>query len=294
MWEHGQTVIRDEQVRRCFPRRAADSHKGTYGQVLAVCGSYGMAGAAGLAARGALRCGAGLVTLAVPQSIYPILASTLLEAVFLPLPETPAGQLGLVSLQWLRERLPRATSLLIGPGMGQNGEMGELVFRLLEAAACPAVVDADGLNAVAPHIDRLKTVHAPLVLTPHPGEMASLMGCTVEEVQRRRVATAREAAARTGAVVVLKGHGTVVAAPGRETLLNPTGTPGMATGGSGDVLAGMVASFLAQGMPPEDAAMCGVYLHGLAGERAAAKLSQHGMLPTDLLAELPGLFLDYE
>ncbi len=290
----GQEVIRPDRVRRCFPKRAADSHKGTYGQVLAVCGSYGMAGAAGLAARAALRCGAGLVTMAVPQSIYPILASALLEAVFLPLPETAAGGLGREALQKLQERLPRATALLVGPGMGVNDETGELVLGLLGAATCPAVVDADGINALVPHIDRLKTVGIPLILTPHPGEMAGLMGCTVEEVQRRRVDIARQAAARTGAIVVLKGHGTVIAAPGRATLLNPTGTPGMATGGSGDVLAGMIASFLGQGMAPEDAAMCGVYLHGLCGERAAARLSQHAMLPSDMLWELAGLFLDYE
>ncbi len=289
-----QSIIDWEMVARCFAPRPADSHKGTYGQVLAVCGSYGMAGAALLAAKAALRGGAGLVTAVVPQSIYPLMAVGLPEAVFLPLPETTEGQLALAALPLLRERMKKADALLIGCGLGAGGQMTAVVEDLLRCADCPVVLDADGINAVAQHIDIRKTTRAPLVLTPHPGEMARLLGCTVAQVQENRTDMARRFAEEQQAVVVLKGSRTVIAAPGQPLLVNTTGNAGMATGGSGDALAGLIASFLAQGMEPFHAAMCGVHLHGLAGDRAAARLSQHAMLPSDLIDELGGLFLRLE
>ena len=262
--------------------------------MLAVCGSYGMAGAALLALKAALRCGAGLATAAVPRSIYPIMAAGLPEAVFVPLPETPEGQTALAALPLLRERLKKTNALLIGCGLGTGGQMTAVVEDLLRCADCPVVLDADGINAAAGHIDIGKTTRAPLVLTPHPGEMARLLGSTVAQVQENRVEAARQYAEKHGVVVVLKGNRTVIAAPGRPLLINTTGNAGMATGGSGDALAGLIASFLAQGMEPYHAAMCGVHLHGLAGDRAAARLSQHAMLPSDLIDELGGLFLRLE
>lgn len=289
-----QTIIDWDMVASCFPPRAADSHKGTYGTVLSLCGSYGMAGAAILAARAALRCGAGLVNAALPRSIYPIAAGALPEAVFLPLPETENGQVSLDALPPLRARLEKADAFLIGCGLGADRETASVTAELLGAADCPIVLDADGINCAAQHIDIRKTIHAPLVLTPHPGEMARLLGCSIPEVQENRLEAARRFAEETGTVVVLKGHRTVIAAPGQSLLVNTTGNPGMATGGSGDVLAGMIASFLAQGMEPFRAAMCAVHLHGLAGDRAAARLSQHAMLPSDLLDELGGLFSNLE
>ena len=247
-----------------------------------------------------MRCGVGLVEAALPRSIYPIAAGALYEVVFLPLPETPDGRVALAARATLRDHAKQASALLIGCGLGQGEEIRGVVADLLEAADCPVIVDADGLNAIAGintaagHIDIGKTVHAPLVLTPHPGEMARLLGVSIGEVQNDRVETARQYAEKSGAIVVLKGHKTVIAAPGRSVMINMTGNPGMACAGSGDVLAGMIASLAAQGMEPFHAAICGVYLHGCAGDRAAARLSQHAMQPTDIIEELSALFLDLE
>ena len=277
------------EICRCFVPRAADSHKGTYGTVLSVCGSYGMAGAAVLAAKAALRSGVGLVAAAVPESIYPIVAVQVPEAVFVPYAEGGAHAAKLL--------LPCARSadaLLIGCGLGQTRDAAELTAALLDGATCPIVLDADGINLLARHISIVETIHAPLILTPHPAELSRLLGCSVVQIQSDRTAAAREAVQRTGAVVVLKGHHTVIAAPSGELWVNPTGNPGMAVGGSGDVLAGMIAALAAQGLSPEEAARCGVYLHGAAGDCAAARLSQHAMLPSDMIDELGGLFLQLE
>lgn len=277
------------ELRRCFPPRQTDSHKGTYGALLSVCGSYGMAGAAVLAAKAALRCGTGLVVAAVPESIYPITAVSLPEAVF-----APYAKGGVKAAVVLLPRLRKATALLCGCGLGQGREAEELAEALLCEAPCPIVLDADGINAAARHIHILETVHAPLILTPHPLELARLLACTVADIQNNREQVAKQAAQRYGATVVLKGHRTVVASPTGEVWVNATGNPGMAVGGSGDVLAGMIAGLLAQGLPPWDAARAGVYLHGAAGDAAAARLSQHAMLPSDMLDELGGLFLKLE
>ncbi len=290
----GQTIIDWGMVKACFSPRPADSHKGTFGRLTALCGSYGMAGAAALAVKAAQRSGAGLVTLALPRSVYPIAAGMLPEAVFLPLPETPDGRVALSARTTLREAARSATALLVGCGLGGGDEVREVVRDLLESAECPLVLDADGINAVAGHIHIGKTARAPLVLTPHPGEMARLLGCSIPEVQRDRLETARRFAEQEGVILVLKGHQTVIAAPGRSLMVNMTGNPGMATAGSGDVLAGMIASLIAQGMEPFHAAMCGVHLHGLAGDRAAARLSQHAMLPSDMVEELCALFSELE
>ena len=290
----GQTIIDFAMVKECFAPRRPESNKGDYGRLLCVCGSYGMAGAAVLAARAALRCGAGLVTLALPRSIYAIAAGQLPEAVFLPLPETVGGQTALAARALLRARATAATALLLGCGLGVGEEARGVVADLLASAPCPIVLDADGINAAAGHIDIGKTARAPVVLTPHPGEMARLACCTVDDVQQDRLGIARRYADDNGVILVLKGSKTVIAAPDRPLLVNMTGNPGMATGGSGDVLAGMIASFIAQGMDPYRAAMCAVHLHGLAGDRAAARLSQHAMLPTDMIGELGGLFLELE
>lgn len=282
-----------QHVKRCFQARRSDTHKGSYGHLLAVCGSYGMAGATILAAKAALRSGLGLLTVALPRSIYPIAAAAVPEAVFLPLPETGEGTLSETALPLLRRALKEKSALLIGPGLGRGEAVELLVGALLAEADCPMVLDADGLNALALHIDMLETVHAPCVLTPHPGEMARLIGKSTLDIQENRAGSAAAFAERYGVTLVLKGHHTLIAAP--HTLhKNPTGNPGMATGGSGDVLAGMIASLLAQGLSPADAATAGVYLHGMAGDRAAAQHSQHSMLPSDMITQLGGLFLTLE
>lgn len=284
------TLIDPKEELARVPVRAADAHKGSCGHVLSLCGQYGMAGAAFFAAKAALRCGAGLVTAALPQSIYPIVTTMLPEAVYLPLPEHE-GHIALPSRARLREQLPRCQAVVIGCGLGVSEEAWQVVADLITHAKCPVVLDADGINMLSLHIDILKTAHAPLVLTPHPGEMARLCGCSVAEVQENRETIAAQWAQKLGVVLVLKGHRTVVATPKGEIAVNTTGNPGMATGGSGDVLAGMIASLIAQGLSPDAAARCGVCLHGLAGDRAAARLSMNGLLPSDLLEELPHLFV---
>jgi len=282
-----------EYVASHLPPRAADSHKGTCGTLLTVCGSYGMAGAALLCARGALRSGVGLLRAAVPQSVYPLLVDAVPEAVFLPVDEQDGG-FSAAAIPALTDALAAADAVAVGCGLGRGEGRTAVVRHILSHSAVPVILDADGINAVTPHILTEETRSAPLILTPHPGEMARLLGLSTAAVQADRVGLARRVAAQVGAVVVLKGHRTVIASPDGETAENPTGNPGMATGGSGDVLTGMIGALTAQGVPPYEAAVCGVYLHGAAGDAAAARCSQRGMLPTDLMEELCSLFLQFE
>ncbi len=287
-------------VNPLFVPRKKETNKGSYGRLLTVCGKEGMAGAAALSAKAAVRCGTGLVQVAVPLSIYPIVASHVIEPIFTLLSDGEAGT------QQVLEQAKRATAYLVGCGMGTEEEEKQRVYALISQAKAPLVLDADGINAVAENIDVLKTASAPLILTPHPGEMARLLGITVQEVQSNRLEIARSFAQEHQVILVLKGHNTLVAVPGEEApgeissrftgkvYYNPTGNPGMAKGGSGDVLAGMIAAFCAQGVEPWKAAVSGVYLHGLAGDRCAKAYSQRAMLPTDLVEELPALFLEFE
>ncbi len=290
----GENTITEELVRSCLSPRPLDSHKGTFGRVLTVCGSYGMAGAALLCARGALRSGAGLVTAAVPRSVYPLMAPVLPEAVFVPMPETTNGQLSAAAEPLLLTQASTAGAVVVGCGLGSGEDIRSLIIALKNTVTCPLILDADGINAITPHTLVEETASSPLILTPHPGEMARLLDISVAEVQRNRAQIARRFADEYGVILVLKGYHTLVTAPGRPLLMNETGNPGMATGGSGDVLAGMIGSLAAQGMDPYYAALCGVYLHGKAGDMAATRLSQHSMLPSDIIEELGGLFLNLE
>ncbi len=287
------TITTKEYVASHLPPRAADSHKGTYGTLLTVCGSYGMAGAALLCARGALRSGVGLLRAAVPRSVYPLLVDTIPEAVFHAVSEQD-GCFSADAIPALTDALATADAVVVGCGMGRGEGQTAVVRHILSQSPVPVILDADGINAVSSHILAEEARSAPLILTPHPGEMARLMGLSTAEVQANRQAVACNLARETNAVVVLKGHCTLIAAPNGEMAENPTGNPGMATGGSGDVLAGIIGSLVAQGLGPYEAAVCGVYLHGAAGDLAAAKHSQHGMLPTDLIEELGSLFLQFE
>lgn len=264
-------------VAKLLPRRDRTAHKGDFGRVHIFGGSVGFTGAPVLAALGALRTGAGLVYVSVPEEIYPIAAAKCLEAMPSPL---PAGEAGTATA--LRA-LAGKDAVLVGPGLGRSADAERLTLALLENAACPVVLDADGLNAVAAHIDKLDGRGKPTVLTPHEGEFVRLGG---------DLSLGRETAARTFAqahrcVLVLKGHGTVTALPDGSTYVNTTGNPGMATGGSGDVLAGMILSLLGQGLTPADAAAAAVWLHGRAGDLAAADKGEYGMLPSDLIERIP-------
>ena len=288
-------LLDQELVREEFEPRASDANKGMYGRPLLICGSAGMAGAAKLSALGALRSGAGVVRLAVTKALYyGGLAASLTEPVFTLLPATEDGGIAKEAYPEIEKLLPRAAACLIGPGMGENEDTKALVSQLIKNSEIPLVIDADGLNCLSAETEILKTAKAPVILTPHPGEMARMTGLAIEEIQADRIKAAKTLAQKVNAIVVLKGEGTVVALPGGEVYINTTGNPGMATGGSGDVLSGMIVSLLGQGLTPAMAAACAVYLHGEAGDRAAARLSQHAMLPSDLLRDLCGVFLELE
>ena len=291
------------RIRELLPKRDPEGNKGSFGHVLSVCGCERYQGAAALAALGAVHCGAGLVTAAFPRQIYAPLAAKLTVTPLLPLPGNRQGTLHVSALPALREALPGKSSVVLGCGLGLNADTRELVLTLLGEIACPLVLDADGINAAASHInaaaahrDSLKAIpHRALVLTPHPGEMARLTGLSIEEIQRDREGIAQRFAEAHNCVLVLKGAQTVIAAPGRESFASPLPpNSGMARGGSGDVLAGMLASLLAQGMEPFDASVCAMLLHGLAGIYAAQKFSQRGMTALDCIDELKGLLSLFE
>ncbi|MBQ8133054.1 MAG: NAD(P)H-hydrate dehydratase [Clostridia bacterium] len=263
------------------------AHKGSNGTLLSVCGSYGMAGAAVLSGMAALRCGVGLLRQALPESIYPIAAAKLTEAVFLPLPESSDGLLSVNAFDKLQmEILERCTALLIGCGLGQNDDMPGLVSALLSTSERPVILDADGINAAALNIDILRQTNAPVILTPHPGEMARLTGTDIINVQKNRYQIAKNFAAEYGVTVVLKGANTIIALPDGNAYVNLTGNNGMAKGGSGDVLAGMIGAFLAQGNDPDTAAINAVYYHGILGDRCMEKYSARTMLPSDMIEEI--------
>lgn len=269
-------------IRRLLPRRARDTHKGDYGKILLLCGSRGFTGAAALAARGALRTGAGLVYLAVPESIYAIEAVKLTEPVVLPLPEED-GMLCAASLAKIGELLPKMDAVLFGSGSGIGPGTEKVLEFLLKNAECPLVLDADGITLAARHKDILRDRLAPTILTPHDGEFARLKPIDAPRLEQT-MAMARE----LGAVVLRKGHRTLIT-DGTVCWENQTGNPGMATGGSGDVLSGIILSLLGQGLKPIQAAAAGAWLHGAAGDLAAEKLGEYGMLPGDLVEELPRL-----
>ena len=272
-----------QKVLNLLPRRKAAGHKGDYGKLLLLCGSRGFTGAAYLAAMGALRCGAGLVYLGVPESIYAIEAVKLTEPVVFPLPEE-AGMLSDQAVGPILERLGQMDAVLMGCGLGQSTGVLQVVKTVLKEADCPVVLDADGINVLAGHKDVLLERHAPTILTPHPGEFSRMGGRIGED----RMASAGIYARQWNSILVLKGHHTCVT-DGLTAYGNPTGNPGMAVGGSGDLLAGMILGLLGQGLKPLEAAACAVWLHGAAGDLCAEELGQYAMLPTDMLSRLPGL-----
>lgn len=266
-----------------LPDRNPWGHKGSFGKLLLLCGSRGYTGAAYLAAMGALRSGAGLVFLGVPESIYAIEAIKLNEPVVFPLPDQD-GKLSIRSVPEIMERLQKIDAVLIGPGLGQSEGTFAVVKSVLETAQCPVVLDADGINVLSVHRDLLRGRRYPTILTPHDGEFIRLGGT----IGKDRMESAGKLAKDLGCVVLLKGHETCIT-DGWTGYRNRTGNPGMAVGGSGDMLAGMIVSLLGQGIAPLEAAASAAWLHGAAGDVCAEKLGQYGMLPTDMLEELPRL-----
>lgn len=286
-------LLTEEQVRALLPKRPVDGHKGMFGHLLSVCGAVGYVGAACFAAEAAYRCGTGLVTAAVSRGIYPLVSARVPEAVCRLLPEDEAGGMAVTAVDVLRSSLEKATAVLCGCGIGKGDGAAETLLWLLNTADCPLVIDADGLNLLSVHKDRVERKPS-VCLTPHPAEAARLLRTTTAAVEADRVGAARELVTQYGAVVVLKGHETVIAAPTKPLFINRTGDDTLAKGGSGDILAGMIAGLAAQGMSLYDAAACGVYLHGVAGERAGRRLSRHGALARDVLEEEALLFSEYE
>ena len=286
-------------VSNWIPPRPVCSHKGTYGRVFVLAGSTGMTGAAVLASQAALRAGAGLVTLGIPKSLNPIVETKLSEVMTTPLPETTEGSLALSAKPQILEFIERTASVLaIGPGLSQHPETADLIKNLVREIDRPAVIDADGLNALAEGgtdcpTSRFK-LNNPLsselsqtVLTPHPGEMARLTGLSVRDIERDRIGVAQKFAQEHGVILILKGVPTVIAHGTGEVWLNSTGNPGMATGGMGDVLTGLIAGLMAQGVSIPEAAVLGVYLHGLAGDISAEVTGMHGLIAGDVLEAIP-------
>jgi NAD(P)H-hydrate epimerase len=276
-----------------LPRRPADSNKGDFGRVLVVAGSRGMSGAAVLCGTAALRGGAGLVRLAVADGILPMVAAGNPCYMTAPLPQDADGRLAAAAEPALLDLARVSSAVAVGPGLGRSADVMALVAALVERITVPLVLDADGLNALQSHTDCLRSRPAPTVLTPHPGEFARLLGSDVPTVQSRRQELALRFAADHGVVVLLKGHHTVVT-DGRRLYVNTTGNPGMATGGSGDVLTGLIAALLGQGLEAFAAAQLGAYLHGLAGDLARDALGEVGLIATDLPQYLPAAFRTWQ
>ncbi len=298
--EHRMELVDAALVRSVLPPRARDSHKGTFGHVFVVAGSRGKSGAALMTGLSALRTGAGLVTLWLPMNLQRDIVGKVPEVMTEFLPQTPEGSSDRAGVDDVLRRLPEADALVVGPGLTQQQSTKSLARDLVKRSRVPVVLDADGINAFAPHPEALRNDEGqPIVITPHPGEMARLIDSTIAEVQKDRIETARSFAKAHGCFVVLKGYQTVIASPAGRILINPTGNPGMATGGTGDILAGMVGRFAAawsrgsRGGDEDvlaDYLAAAVYLHGLAGDLAAARKGEDSLIATDILDFLPEAF----
>lgn len=276
-------IVEEDDVSGRLPVRPATAHKGTFGKILILAGSTGMTGAAVLASRASLRVGGGLTILGIPRDFNPVMEGKLTEVMTKPLPQTPAGTLSLEAEGEIKTLLQWADVLAIGPGLSTEAETAELVRQVVVKAKVPMVIDADGINAFSGKASLLEKGEGNRILTPHYGELSRVIGLSLDEISKNRVETARESALRFGSVVVLKGSPTVVASPEGDVYVNPTGNSGMATAGAGDVLTGAIVGLLAQGCSPLDAALCGVFLHGLAGDLGGEILGRRSLVAGDLV-----------
>lgn len=280
-------LITKEDIKASLPKRRPDSHKASFGHLLVIAGSIGKTGAAAMTSLSALKVGAGLVTLATPVSLNDILELKSTEVMTLPLPETDDLTLSVYAEDILIEVLPKMTAAAIGPGLSTHPETMKLVRYLIGRTENPMVIDADGINALIGHLDILKDAKAPLILTPHPGEMARLLGKTSKEIQEDRIRIGQSFAIEHKVYLVLKGARTIISDPEGNVFINPTGNPGMATAGTGDVLTGMIGGLIAQGIELLTAAKAGVYLHGLAGDIAEEEIGEMGMIAGDIIDRIP-------
>jgi ADP-dependent NAD(P)H-hydrate dehydratase / NAD(P)H-hydrate epimerase len=279
-------LMEKREIASLFVPRPFESHKGSFGHLLVIAGSPGKTGAAALCANAAMRCGTGLVTLGVPRDLNPILESQVIEPMTVPLPQTPDGSLSDTCLAPIQALLKDKQVLALGPGIGTGTNTQTLVQQLVATTRMPLVIDADGINCMAGHLELIKSRKDATVLTPHPGEMARLTGKTTGEIQADRIGIGSRFARKYQVVLVLKGAQTLVCCPDGRTFICPTGNPGMASGGMGDVLTGMIAGFIAQGFPVESAAMAGVFIHGLCGDWLA-KQARFGFLASDMVPVIP-------
>jgi NAD(P)H-hydrate epimerase len=284
-------LLEREEMAALLPSRPRYSHKGQYGHVLIVAGSRGKTGAAFMAAKACLMSGAGLVTLGVPESLMEVFQTRVTEEMCLPLPDSGDGTLSSKAIDPIMGFLENsADALAIGPGIGVSNETKALVQKLAATVKVPTIMDADALNCLDKKPGAPKKAKAPLVLTPHPGEFAHMSGLKIEDVETNRIEAAIAFSRKSGAILVLKGVPTVVAEPDGEIFINTTGNPSMAKAGTGDVLTGMVASFIGQGLSPLDAARLGVYVHGMAGDLAASEFGLHSVLASDIIGAIPEAF----
>ncbi len=287
-------ILTAKKVTSLLPERKPDGHKGDFGRVMVLAGSTGMTGAAILAGKATLRSGCGLVKICCPETILPTIASNIIEAVTEPLPDIKKqGKLALRGLGQIRKIASENDSVIIGPGLGQHFQTTELIRRFVTELDKPMIIDADGLNALVGHTEILKNKKGSptLTLTPHPGEFKRLLGCEVETDYLKRIEQAKKFATEHGVTLVLKGSPTIIADKNGQCALNPTGNNGMATGGSGDVLSGIIGTLLAQGLSPFDSACAGVYVHGLAGDLAADEFTQRSVIAGDIVDYLSEAFI---
>lgn len=283
-------IIEDEEIKTylSIPRRP-DTHKGDYGHLLVIAGSVGKTGAAAMACEAAMRVGAGLVTLAIPKSLNPIMEVKLTEVMTEPLPETPKQTLSLRAFNSLLRLCENKKAVIIGPGMGTIKETQTLLIKLIKALNIPIIIDADGINALANQPKTLPLPNRSIILTPHPGEMARLIQSTSKEIQDNRLNISRNFAQSNHLYLVLKGYHTLIATPHGDVFINPTGNPGMASGGTGDILTGMIGGFVCQGYDILTSLKISVYLHGLAGDEIARELGEKSLVASDIISKLPSL-----
>lgn len=286
-------TITKADVKKSFPHRNINSNKGTFGHQLNICGSYLMPGAGVICAQSSIKTGAGLLKCLFPKSIYPVMTSHMTQPLFKPVCENEDKTLSIGAMNDITQELAWADSVVIGCGIGNNDDTQVITGQVIKTSTVPVILDADGINAVAPFIDIIRDKKAPLIMTPHPGEMARLIGESVSYVQQNRLAVAKAFAKENDVVLVLKGANTIVT-DGKEVFFNTTGNAGMAMGGTGDMLSGMIGSFVAQGLSPLDAAKAAVYIHGVCGDITASELSQRGMIIDDMLSLLGALMSEFE
>jgi NAD(P)H-hydrate epimerase len=283
-------LLEEEEIRKWLSsRRSRNTHKGDYGHLFVLAGSVGKTGAAAMACEAALRMGAGLVTLGIPKSLNPIMEVKLTEVMTEPLPETAKQTPSLKAFDLILRLCENKKAVIIGPGLGTVKETQLLILKLINALNLPIIVDADGLTALATAPKTLPLKDRAPILTPHPGEMARLIGSSAKEVQEDRIGISRTFSHSRNVFLVLKGHRTLIATPQKEIYINPTGNPGMATGGTGDVLTGMIGGLICQGWDIPKSLQTAVYLHGLAGDIVAREKGERALVATDLIEKIPGL-----